>query len=67
MTGVGDVSPVDFISLLYIFGLMPEKLDSTREAEIRKRFPVPVSGALGIEIEHLEPGLATLILKCVRN
>jgi uncharacterized protein (TIGR00369 family) len=43
---------------------MPDKLDSAREAKIRQRFPnYPFPAHLGIEIENLEPGQATLILK----
>ncbi|HBC47906.1 MAG TPA: PaaI family thioesterase [candidate division Zixibacteria bacterium] len=42
---------------------MPEKLDKNREAQIREHFPnYPFPAHLGIEVEHLEPGRATLIL-----
>ena len=44
---------------------MPKKIDSILEEKIRKRFPAyPFPALLGIEIEKLESGSASLTLKC---
>ncbi len=44
---------------------MPEKIDENKEAMIRQRFPAyPFPALLGIEIEKLEEGRASLTLKC---
>jgi acyl-CoA thioesterase len=55
---------IDIAVQLYILDVMPEKLDSIKEAKIREKFPqYPLPSTLGMEIERLEYGMAGLHLR----